>query len=54
MYDKTEVTGQLRAFDLSFENAVVDNLKHPNSDVPIPRSILRTSDILTIKYDGHM
>lgn len=51
MYDKTEVTGQLRAFDLPFENAVVDNLKPPSSDIPIPRSILRTSDILTIRYE---
>ncbi|KAH1016183.1 hypothetical protein HUJ04_007451 [Dendroctonus ponderosae] len=50
MHNNTEVSAQIRAFDLPFENVFVENLQPSNSPAVIPKGILRTSDILTISY----
>ena len=51
MHNNTEVEANIRGFDQSFENILVEKLK-PSTQlgVTIPNAILRTSDILTITY----
>ncbi|KAJ8959103.1 hypothetical protein NQ318_022360 [Aromia moschata] len=50
MFDNTEVFGTIKAFDLNFENVVVENLKTPLPQ-PLKSAILRTNDILTISLE---
>ncbi|XP_060523052.1 uncharacterized protein LOC132700017 isoform X2 [Cylas formicarius] len=50
MYDNTEVTAQLKAFDANFDHVVVENLK-THLPQPLKKAILRTSDVISISYD---
>ncbi|KAJ8946799.1 hypothetical protein NQ314_008783 [Rhamnusium bicolor] len=49
MYENTEVSGTIKAFDLNFENVIVENLKTPLPD-SLKCATLRTNDILTISF----
>ncbi|CAG9773615.1 unnamed protein product [Ceutorhynchus assimilis] len=52
LFQKAEATAQIRAFDQTFENVIVEDLKPPNTENIISKGILRTSDILTITYEN--
>lgn len=49
MYGDTEVEGNIKAFDLNFNNIIVKNLKTPSQHI-VQSAILRTSDVKTISF----
>lgn len=51
MSENTTVTCEIKAFDLDFQNVIVENLKTPLPE-SVDKAILRTNDILTITYEN--
>lgn len=50
MFENTNVTGQVKAFDLDFDNVIVENLHTPGTREPIGKAILRTSDVISMEF----
>lgn len=46
MHENIKVNGKLKAFDLEFQNIIVENLETPY--LPVKRAIMRSSDIISI------
>lgn len=51
MYENKTINAKIKAFDLDFENIIVEDLKIPQGE-NIDKAILRTNDILTITYES--